>query len=114
MILSRQNLAFQSRDDAQIANIALGGYILKDCDGTPDAIVIATGSEVGLAMDAAAASDKKIRVVSMPATNVFDAQDAAYKESVLPAAVTARVVVEAGCYCFMVQICRLGWANRRY
>jgi len=80
----------------KFANVARGGYILKDCDGTPDAIVIATGSEVGLAVEAAAASSKNIRVVSMPATDVFDAQDADYKESVLPAAVTARVVVEAG------------------
>ncbi len=95
LIFSRQGLAFQTRNDDQIANINKGGYILKDCDGTPDVIVIATGSEVGLAMDAAAASDKKVRVVSMPCTNVYDKQDDAYKESVLPAAVTARVAVEA-------------------
>jgi transketolase len=96
LILSRQNLAHQERTDAQIADIERGGYILKDCDGTPDVIVIATGSEVGLAMDAAAASDKKVRVVSMPSTDMFDAQDADYKEAVLPSAVTARVAVEAG------------------
>nr|CAA6813027.1 MAG: Transketolase (EC [uncultured Thiotrichaceae bacterium] len=97
LILTRQGLPFQQRTDAQQADIAKGGYILKDCDGTPDAIIIATGSEVGLAMDAAAAmSDKNIRVVSMPSVGDFDAQDAAYKESVLPAAVTARVAVEAG------------------
>lgn len=95
LIFSRQGLAFQERDDATIANIAKGGYILKDTDGAPDAIIIATGSEVGIAMQAAEQSDKQVRVVSMPATNVFDAQDAAYKESVLPAAVTARVAVEA-------------------
>ncbi len=95
LIFSRQGLAFQERTEEQIANIKKGGYILKDCDGTPDVIVIATGSEVSLAMDAAAASDKKVRVVSMPCTNVFDKQDDAYKESVLPAAVTARVAVEA-------------------
>ena len=95
LIFSRQGLAFQARSDEQIANINKGGYILQDCDGTPDVIVIATGSEVGLAMDAAAASDKKVRVVSMPCTNVYDKQDAAYKESVLPASVTARVAVEA-------------------
>jgi len=95
LIYSRQNLAHQTRTDAQIANIAKGGYILKDSDGTPEVIVIATGSEVDLAVQAAAASDKNVRVVSMPATDVFDAQDADYKESVLPAAVTARVAVEA-------------------
>lgn len=95
LIFSRQGLAFQTRTDEQIANINKGGYILQDCDGTPDVIVIATGSEVGLAMDAAAASDKKVRVVSMPCTNEYDKQDDAYKESVLPAGVTARVAVEA-------------------
>jgi len=97
LILSRQNLAHQTRSDAQIADIARGGYILKDSNGAPDAIIIATGSEVGLAMDAAAAmSGRNIRVVSMPATDVFDAQDAAYKESVLPSECRARVAVEAG------------------
>ncbi|EIJ35102.1 transketolase [Thiothrix nivea] len=95
LIFSRQNLKHQTRTPEQIANIAKGGYVLKDTDGTPDVIVIATGSEVDLAMQAAAKSDKKVRVVSMPSTDVFDAQDAAYKESVLPAAVTARVAVEA-------------------
>lgn len=96
LIFSRQNLKHQTRTDAQIKAIECGGYILKDCEGTPDVIVIATGSEVELAMSAAAASDKKVRVVSMPSTNAFDKQDAAYKESVLPASVTARVAVEAG------------------
>jgi len=97
LILSRQNLAHQTRSDEQIADIAKGGYILKDSNGAPDAIIIATGSEVGLAMDAAAAmSGRNIRVVSMPATDVFDAQDAAYKESVLPSECRARVAVEAG------------------
>jgi transketolase len=96
LIFSRQGLPHQDRTDAQIADIVKGGYVLKDCDGTPDAIIIATGSEVALAMGAAEQlSDKKIRVVSMPSTNIFDAQDDAYKESVLPAAVTARVAVEA-------------------
>ena len=96
LIFSRQNLPHQTRTDAQIANITKGGYILKDCAGTPDAIIIATGSEVALAMGAAEKlSGKKIRVVSMPSTSLFDAQDAKYKESVLPAAVTARVAVEA-------------------
>ena len=97
LILSRQGLAHQDRTDDQIAAIERGGYILKDCDGTPDAILIATGSEVALAVEAAEAmSGKKVRVVSMPSVDYFEAQDAAYQESVLPKAVTARVVVEAG------------------
>jgi transketolase len=95
LIFSRQGLAHQERSDAQIADIAKGGYVIADCDGTPDAIVIATGSEVGIAVQAAADSGKKVRVVSMPNTKAFDEQDAAYKESVLPAGVTARVAVEA-------------------
>jgi len=95
LIFSRQGLPFQTRDAGQIANIPRGGYVLRDCDGTPDVIVIATGSEVGIAVEAAEASGKKVRVVSMPCTSVFDAQDADYKESVLPASVTARVAVEA-------------------
>jgi len=99
LIFSRQGLAHQNRDASQIANIAKGGYILRDTDGSPDAIIIATGSEVALAMEAAeelAGKGKNVRVVSMPSTNAFEAQDAAYRESVLPAGVTARVVVEAG------------------
>ncbi|HKI62602.1 MAG TPA: transketolase [Mariprofundaceae bacterium] len=97
LIFSRQNLPHQTRTADQIKQIERGGYILKDCAGAPDAIIIATGSEVSLAMEAAAKlSDKKIRVVSMPSTNAFDKQDAAYKESVLPSSVTARVAVEAG------------------
>ncbi len=95
LIFSRQGLAFQKRDAAQIANIEKGGYILKDTDGTPDVIVMATGSEVALAMDAAEASSKKVRVVSMPCVELFEKQDDAYKESVLPKAVKARVAVEA-------------------
>ena len=96
LIFSRQGLAHQERTDAQIADISKGGYILRDCEGTPDAIIIATGSEVELAMDAARElSSNKIRVVSMPSVNVFEAQDDSYRESVLPAGVTARVVVEA-------------------
>ena len=97
LIFSRQNLPHQERSDDQIANIARGGYILRDCDGKPDAIIMATGSEVALAMAAVdLLSGKKVRVVSMPSTNVFDAQDEAYRESVLPSDVTARVAVEAG------------------
>jgi transketolase len=89
-------LPHQVRTEAQLANVARGGYILKDCDGTPDVIVIATGSEVGLAMAAAAqVTDKAVRVVSMPCAEIFCKQEAGYIESVLPAAVTARVAVEA-------------------
>ncbi|MCL9773647.1 transketolase [Vibrio methylphosphonaticus] len=99
LIFSRQNLAQQDRDAEQVANIAKGGYILKDCAGKPDLIIIATGSEVELAVNAAAeltAEGKKVRVVSMPATDTFDKQDAEYRESVLPSDVTARIAVEAG------------------
>jgi transketolase len=96
LIFSRQGLPHQTRTSEQIASISKGGYILKDCDGTPEAIIIATGSEVALAMGAAEElAGRKIRVVSMPSTTVFDAQDEAYRESVLPATVTARVAVEA-------------------
>jgi transketolase len=99
LIFSRQNLAQQARTADQVANIEKGGYILQDCDGQPELILIATGSEVELAVSAAAeltTEGKKVRVVSMPATDAFDKQDAAYRESVLPAAVTARVAIEAG------------------
>jgi len=96
LIYSRQGLPHQTRTAEQIKNIEKGGYILKDCEGTPDVIIIATGSEVSLATEAAEASDKNVRVVSMPSTNAFDKQDDAYKESVLPSSVTARVAVEAG------------------
>ncbi|MDW6001917.1 transketolase [Vibrio mangrovi] len=99
LIFSRQNLVQQERDAVQLANIAKGGYILKDCQGTPELILIATGSEVELAVQAAAeltAKGKLVRVVSMPSTDAFDRQDAAYREAVLPASVTARVAVEAG------------------
>ncbi len=95
LIFSRQGLPHQERTDAQIAAIAKGGYILKDCDGTPDAIIIATGSEVALATGAAEAmSGKKIRVVSMPAVDRFEAQDDSYRASVLTAGVPT-VAVEA-------------------
>ncbi|WP_122032786.1 transketolase [Aliivibrio sp. EL58] len=99
LIFSRQNLAQQDRDAEQVANIAKGGYILKDCEGQPELIFIATGSEVQLAVEAAAqltAEGKAVRVVSMPATDAFDKQDEAYRESVLPSAVTKRVAIEAG------------------
>ncbi len=99
LILSRQGLPHLERTAGQIADIGRGAYVLRDCDGTPEAIIIATGSEVELAVNAAKIlgdKGKKVRVVSMPSTDVFDAQDAAYRESVLPSAVTARVAVEAG------------------
>jgi transketolase len=97
LIFSRQNHAHQPRTEAQMADIARGGYVLLDCDGSPDVILIATGSEVELAVNAAKQlSDKKIRVVSMPAVDVFEMQDESYREAVLPSAVTARVVIEAG------------------
>jgi transketolase len=99
LVFSRQNLPHVPRSEEQIKLISRGGYILKDSEGQPDAIIIATGSEVELALKAAeelSAKGKKIRVVSMPSTNIFDAQDADYRESVLPAAVTKRVAVEAG------------------
>lgn len=95
LIFSRQNLQHQTRSETQIADIAKGGYVLKDIDGTPDAILVATGSEVELAMQAAdKLSGKKIRVVSMPSTDFFDAQDEAYRNSVLPKGVST-VAVEA-------------------
>jgi transketolase len=98
LVFSRQALAHQERTAEQISAISKGGYILRDCDGTPDAIIIATGSEVELAMDATKSeslSDKKIRVVSMPCTALFDRQSKEYRQSVLPPSVTARVAIEA-------------------
>jgi len=99
LIFSRQNLPHQMRTGEQIDGIARGGYILKDSIGTPDAIIIATGSEVALAMEAASELSSKgrnVRVVSMPSTDTFDAQEQSYRESVLPSAVTSRVAIEAG------------------
>ena len=98
LVFSRQGLKCQPRNGEQLANIERGGYILKDCTGTPDVILMATGSEVELVMDAEAKlteQGRKVRVVSMPSTDVFDAQDAQYKQSVLPLEVPARVAVEA-------------------
>ena len=95
LIFSRQGLPALSRSAAQVADIAKGGYILKDSVGTPEVILIATGSEVSLALKSAEALGDHVRVVSMPSTNIFDAQDADYKESVLPANVTKRVAIEA-------------------
>ncbi|WGO83003.1 transketolase [Arsenophonus apicola] len=99
LIFSRQNLEQQPRDAKQLANIIKGAYVLKDCEETPALILIATGSEVGLAVKAyekLTAEGYKVRVVSMPSTDTFDKQDATYRESVLPCSVTARVAVEAG------------------
>ena len=98
LIFSRQNLPYHVRDNETEAAIARGGYILKNCEGEPELILIATGSEVSLAVDAAdklAAQGRKVRVVSMPCTSVFDAQDAAYKQQVLPVEVGARIAIEA-------------------
>ncbi|WP_282268952.1 transketolase [Stenotrophomonas sp. PS02298] len=99
LIFSRQNLAPQPRTAEQVQQIERGGYVLADAAGTPDVILIGTGSEIGLAVAAKAELDAagiKTRVVSMPCTDVFDRQDAAYRESVLPNAVRKRVAVEAG------------------
>ena len=99
LIFTRQNVQHQERSDEQLAAISKGAYILKDCDGEPQVILMGTGSEVELATTAAeslTADGIKVRVVSMPCVDLFDQQDAAYKESVLPAAVSARVAIEAG------------------
>ena len=98
LIFTRQNLVQQARSAQQLADIKRGGYVLSDCAGTPELILIATGSEVELAMQAAATLTEKgkaVRVVSMPSTDVFEQQSAAYREAVLPSAVTKRVAVEA-------------------
>jgi transketolase len=96
LIFSRQNLTPQVRTPDTINNIQRGGYILVDCEGIPEIIIIATGSEVGLAIDAAKTIQKRVRVVSMPSTDAFDQQPEAYQQSVLPDSVTARVAIEAG------------------
>ena len=98
LIFSRQNLKFYPRSEAQLANIARGGYVISEAQGTAQAVIIATGSEVELAVNAQAALAEQgisVNVVSMPSTNVFDRQDAAYKASVLPEGLP-RVAVEAG------------------
>ena len=99
LVFTRQSVPHQARTPEQIDDISRGGYVLSDCEGTPEAILIATGSEVGLAMDAAQELTRKgrrVRVVSMASTDVFDAQDEAYRHKVLPPKVTARVAIEAG------------------
>ena len=98
LVLTRQPLAQQPRTAAQLAEIARGGYVLSDCDGQPEMILISAGSEIELVVSAAKALTeewRKVRVVSMPCTERFDNQDAAYKESVLPKAVRKRLAVEA-------------------
>ena len=98
LVFSRQNLPHQSRDPQQLSDIERGGYVLKDSAGEPELILIATGSEVGLAMQAAAKLEeqgRQVRVVSMPSTSVFDQQDASYKQAVLPVQVGARIAIEA-------------------
>jgi transketolase len=98
LVFTRQNLQFQQRDAQALAGIARGAYVLSDCQGKPQALILATGSEVQLAMGAQAklaAEGVRVRVVSMPSTSVFDRQDAAYRETVLPRGMP-RVAVEAG------------------
>jgi transketolase len=99
LVLTRQALPQQPRSAAQLVAIARGGYILIDCSGTPEALVIATGSEVGIAAQAVSAlnaAGRRVRLVSMPSTDTFDAQEEAWRETVLPLAVTRRLAVEAG------------------
>ena len=99
LIFSRQNLTFLERSAEQVAAIAKGGYVLHDCAEEPELIMIATGSEVSLTLDAAQQLNqqgRKVRVVSMPSTDIFDAQNDQYKESVLPRKVTKRLAIEAG------------------
>ena len=98
LIFSRQNLQHQARDAQQLSDIERGAYVLKDCDGEAELILIATGSEVGLAVqayDKLSAQGHKVRVVSMPSTSVFDQQDAGYRQAVLPLQVSARIAIEA-------------------
>ncbi len=96
LVFSRQTLPHQARTDAQVQAIARGGYVLRDSKGAPGVILIATGSEVGLAMDAAERLGEHVRVVSMPCVEAFEHQDEGYRESVLPADCRRRVAIEAG------------------
>jgi transketolase len=99
LVFTRQNLPHQARSEAQLGAIERGGYVLSDCDGAPEIILIATGSEVGLAMDAARqlqGNGRRIRVVSMPCTELFDAQPVEYRDSVLPRDCRRRIAIEAG------------------
>jgi transketolase len=99
LVLTRQSVVHQSREAHQVAAIARGAYVLIDCEGTPEIIVIASGSEVGIAAAAVrsvSAKGRRVRLVSMPSSTTFERQDDAYKQSVLPPSVTRRVAVEAG------------------
>jgi transketolase len=99
MVLTRQAVPQQTRTGEQLANIRRGGYVLIDCKDTPEAVVIAAGSEVGIAAQAVNSMNvagRRVRLVSMPSTETFDAQDHAYREGVLPRALTRRLAVEAG------------------
>jgi transketolase len=99
LIFSRQGLPHQTRSEQQVRDVEKGAYVLSDGEGTPDLILIATGSEIGLAQEAALklrANGTSVRVVSMPSTDVFDKQSADYKQQVLPLEVTARIAIEAG------------------
>ncbi|HET8701652.1 MAG TPA: transketolase C-terminal domain-containing protein, partial [Nitrococcus sp.] len=99
LILTRQNIAHQTRDAKTLRLIERGGYVLRDAVSEPEALIIATGSEVELAVNAAqvlSERGRRIRVVSLPSVEVFEAQDEAYRESVLPAGLTTRLVLEAG------------------
>jgi transketolase len=99
LALSRQGLPGLKRSQEQLSNVAKGGYIIRDCSGTPELILMATGSEVELALKAASELEKdghQIRVVSMPSTNTFDQQSSQYKETVLPSAISSRIAIEAG------------------
>lgn len=99
LVFSRQNLPFIQRSAEQVARIARGGYVLLDCTVTPELILIATGSEVGIALQAAKelnGQGRQVRLVSMPSTDIFDAQDEVYKDSVLPGTVKKRLAIEAG------------------
>lgn len=99
LVFSRQNLQHQARSAEQLGQIGRGGYILRDCAGLPEIIIIATGSEVSICVEAVSALQKEgkaVRLVSMPCVDVFEAQDETYREEVLPAAVRKRVAVEAG------------------
>jgi transketolase len=98
LIFSRQSLQHQTRNPQQVSDVSRGGYILNDCEAEPELILIATGSEVQLAMDAAAnltQKGRRVRVVSMPCAEIYEAQEAQYRESVLPSKVLARVAIEA-------------------
>jgi transketolase len=117
LVLTRQGLPQLARDAAALEGIRRGGYVLADCQGAPQCIVIATGSEVSIALEAvqrAQAAGKRVRLVSMPCTQLFDAQDAAYRESVLPAAVTRARGGRGRHHRAVVALCRHRRARHRH